>query len=165
LTKTKVSFPADFIISTEVIGETPSGAYRKVIIAVVAGIVLFVCVRFMFADLCAMILLSPLYVFGLFRETTSSDASTEDAVGEGGDAVGGVAEAPGSALEGVGEAAADIAGGASSEGVAAAAAGVGGAVDGLGAAAEGVGGVLEGVGETAGEALDGCGGCLGSLFG
>jgi len=150
LSPTSVRLPAGLIVQTVVHDQIPPSAYLTTLAAAGAGLLLFLIVRLLFADLIAWLILTPLYVLGLLQRPKSparpaakrSNPVKRELIELGAEAALDGADV----LEGLAETAED-------------AADLGGAI--LEGSAEVGGAVLEG----AGEVLGGIGGCLGSLLG
>lgn len=191
MTPTRIFYPPDFVVETNIVKETPPSAYASVGLALLVGASIFVVTRILFADAIALILLTPFQWVGMvdsvhWRVPEEAERTKErggfvlDGIGAPSPSSRGPENAPptaesdpvvGPTMDAVPSP--DVSGGTvEGLGVGAEAAGelAGGAAD---VATESAAAAVEGVGELAGglaEGLagglaEGLGGCLGGIFG
>ena len=165
-TPTTIGLPSEFVVQTAIVNKTPPGAYGVVGLAVLIGALVFLVIRLLFADLIALIILTPFQWVGLVEGVQWRGRIKRDVVEEvqgGGLEFGATAlnsppasEAPG-VLEGLDASAAPV---ELTSGVAEAATESTTLVTEV--LSESVGGVAGGLGEVAGGCAEGC---LGGIFG
>lgn len=59
ITPAAIRLPPDFVVQTEIVNETPPEAYATVGLAVLLGAFFFLVMRLLFADLIALVILTP----------------------------------------------------------------------------------------------------------
>lgn len=82
-----IGLPPDFVVETEIVNETPPEAYATVFLAVLLGAFFFLVMRLLFADLIALIILTPFHWMGLVEDVHWRAPEEEERAREGESAV------------------------------------------------------------------------------
>ena len=82
-----VRLPPDFVIHTETVNKTPPTAYASVGLAILVGALVFLVMRLLFADLIALVILTPFQWMGLMEGVHWRVREDEEKVQENGSVV------------------------------------------------------------------------------